>query len=544
MATASADSSKYPPRDHLYLAALVLGGSLIPTPIVATVFTAAIYIAQPPTLLLPFLPFAITPNWLAIIAGFTLTLLFWLVLALFLKNFTSMESANPVSANHLKSHVLSLRAGFDALQSPDSSNALPKEYIDCCRIAYEQVKRYIEEINRIIVRKDSRWITGSGYLQAWLLVHRAEEAMLMLVPRQEVIREAVYDELALTGSNISALASVRNKLELAVRNISASASQYLDSTDNQNKYVVTSRSMNQNNGMLNEISLVASKNQISSATDEIAKTIDEKDLSAGGTRAATAQSPGDAIASGTSNATNEIPSDAHVSVPSTPPALSPDSSAMRLGHISVLLAEMEARIALRDVRRTICEYRDHLWEGLVTGRNLLMGTALITGLITYVLLCFAIVAHIVVPSITSAIAFYLVGAVVGLFGRLYDESKVENVSEDYNLTLTRIIVTPVLSGIASVVGVLLTALLSLTLLKSAIPQTSPSQTVPQIELIGSFDIERNAFGLLIAAAFALAPNLLINTLKRQANDFTDQLRNSGASGQATSNDQAKTGNKP
>jgi len=125
---------------------------------------------------------------------------------------------------------------------------------------------------------------------------------------------------------------------------------------------------------------------------------------------------------------------------------------------------------------------------------------------------------------------------------LYDESKVDNATDDYHLTLARIIVTPVLSGIAGVLGVLLTTMLSLTLLKSALPQ-NVVLAVPQLGLDDTFNLQRNSLGILIAAAFALTPNLLINTLKKKANDFTDKLQNTGASDQATSGVQSKSGNK-
>jgi len=98
------------------------------------------------------------------------------------------------------------------------------------------------------------------------------------------------------------------------------------------------------------------------------------------------------------------------------------------------MTELEARSALRDVRRTINEFRDGLWEGLVTLRNQLMA-----GVSTYILLCFAIIAGASPESIMAAMAFYLVGALVGLFGRLYAESQTEKASNDYDLTLARII---------------------------------------------------------------------------------------------------------
>ena len=82
-------------------------------------------------------------------------------------------------------------------------------------------------------------------------------------------------------------------------------------------------------------------------------------------------------------------------------------------------------------------------------------------------------------------------------------------------------------------------MLSLTLLKSALPQNG-GVTLPQLGLEDSFNLRLNPLGILIAAAFALTPNLLINTLKNKANDFTDQLRNTGPSDQATSNSQSKS----
>ncbi len=158
----------------------------------------------------------------------------------------------------------------------------------------------------------------------------------------------------------------------------------------------------------------------------------ENILTTGVTSIGTTQGPGVATTNGTPKVENKVPSDASGS---TSPIVKPDTLGNDEKGTVHVIAEMEARNALRDVRRVINEYRDHLWEGLVTSRNLLMGTALITGLLTYVLFCFAIIAGATPAMITAATAFYLVGALIGLFGRLYDESKVDNANDDYNLTL-------------------------------------------------------------------------------------------------------------
>jgi hypothetical protein len=192
--------------------------------------------------------------------------------------------------------------------------------------------------------------------------------------------------------------------------------------------------------------------------------------------------------------------------------------------------ELEARSALREVRRTINEFRKGLWEGLVTIRNQLIGTTIITGLPAYVLLCFAIIAGAPPASIMAATIFYIVGALTGLFGRLYIESKAESAAEDYDLTLARIVVTPVLAGLAAVGGVLLTTMLSLTVLKSPALQSVNQQ----LGLGAIYNLNSNTFGIIVAAVFGLTPNLFINILQDKAKGLTDQLQSSTASDQGKS----------
>ena len=356
-----------PHKSHLYLAGFVLVGCLIPMPIVATIVTSAIYILPTPMWLQSLIYSWRTLNWLTIIAGFAVTFIFWLLTALFARNFTSFESADPVSGSHLKNHFSALRAGFATLPAlNDNGNSLPKESFHSYRIAYEQVKAYIEEIEGLLERKDMRWIAGTGYLHAWNLVHRAEEAMITLEPREEVIRGAIYDQMCLIGSSITARASALNKLELAVKNLSASATQYLDHTENGVVQNTVSSSTGQNMATLGAISLVMPKNQQDPITGVMAITKDEKSLAPGATSIVAAQEPDITTTNGTPRVANGEPSDVHGS------ATPIDKSAVLVNQMSVatsgklathIITEMEARNALRDARRTINEFRDNLWEG-------------------------------------------------------------------------------------------------------------------------------------------------------------------------------------
>jgi hypothetical protein len=128
----------------------------------------------------------------------------------------------------------------------------------------------------------------------------------------------------------------------------------------------------------------------------------------------------------------------------------------------------------------------------------------------------------------AATIFYTVGALTGLFGRLYVESKTDTAADDHDLTLARIVVTPVRAGLDAVGGVLLTAMLSLTVLKSPALQAS-NQQLGQGTI---YNLNSNTFGIIIAAVFGLTPNLFINFLQAKPKGLADQLQKSGASEQA------------
>jgi hypothetical protein len=132
-------------------------------------------------------------------------------------------------------------------------------------------------------------------------------------------------------------------------------------------------------------------------------------------------------------------------------------------------ATTEARIALRQVRRAINNFRDESRSRLVRSRTRLLATMTFTGVITYILLAFAVNLRDIRQDstglsasdpIVAAAAFYLVGAVVGLFNRLYVESGDEAAGEDYGLSRARLLLTPMLSGLAAIGGVLITGMLS------------------------------------------------------------------------------------
>lgn len=184
--------------------------------------------------------------------------------------------------------------------------------------------------------------------------------------------------------------------------------------------------------------------------------------------------------------------------------------------------ETEARLVLADIRRTINQVRDDSRAGLLRTRNQLMWTGLITGLVTYTLLGLAILIDSPPESIAAAAVFFLVGAVVGLFSQLRGSSSGTDTSgeDDFGLARARLTFVPILSGLAGIGGVLVMTLLYPGL---NVP-LDVSQTVdklPDLETV--FDLDKNPFGLVLAAVFGLTPDLLINRLQGEADKYKADL---------------------
>jgi hypothetical protein len=165
-----------------------------------------------------------------------------------------------------------------------------------------------------------------------------------------------------------------------------------------------------------------------------------------------------------------------------------------------------ARQALREVRYAINQYLEDKLGSLLRARNRLIWTMLAVGVSTYLLLALALGAAVPVPQIVAVSVFYLVGAIIGLFNRLRVEVGRREAVEDFGLSMARLVVTPLLSGVAAVAGVYLVAVAP-SLFPTGGQATPKTPTLTEV-----FDLGTNAIGLVYAAIFGLAPNILTNRL--------------------------------
>jgi hypothetical protein len=231
--------------------------------------------------------------------------------------------------------------------------------------------------------------------------------------------------------------------------------------------------------------------------------------------------------------------------------------------------QVKARLLLAGVRRALNEYRDSKYAGLVQARNRAVRTMLVTGFATYGLVAIAAVSDTSRRTLIQATGVFLVGALVGLFSRLYDESRVNagTTIEDYGLSTVRLLTRPLLSGLAALGGVFITVSLPGTLHDSLAapsspppaitasqparqagsaslqplaqpaapietPANPPASMVSTLRLSNVFDIEQHPLDLVVAAVFGLTPGLLFSRLQQQTEDLKADLRASELSGQA------------
>jgi len=186
---------------------------------------------------------------------------------------------------------------------------------------------------------------------------------------------------------------------------------------------------------------------------------------------------------------------------------------------------------IRQVKHSLNVYQDNLRATLVRARNHLSVSIALTGFVTHLLLCIVILignspdankaANIAAgmhSAIIAATAYYMVGAVAGLFGRFYNEANSGNAPDDYGLFLSRLVATPLLSGLAAIGGVLITATLP----------TLDGLKAPELGAI--FNNALSMEYLFAAAIFGFTPNLIIKSFQQRAQKYATDLQNSKGEG--------------
>src|SRR5215470_11764692 len=115
--------------------------------------------------------------------------------------------------------------------------------------------------------------------------------------------------------------------------------------------------------------------------------------------------------------------------------------------------------AVKNIRHALNEYRDSSREGISRLVIHTMDAAALSGLLVYLLLV-DVKVYQSVQTLAAGVAFFLVGALVGLLSALQALSQISSAVDDFGLGSARLITTPILSGLSGLAGALLYSLLA------------------------------------------------------------------------------------
>jgi hypothetical protein len=172
-------------------------------------------------------------------------------------------------------------------------------------------------------------------------------------------------------------------------------------------------------------------------------------------------------------------------------------------------ANTTAAIGVKQVRQALDDYRDSNREGLSRLRIHTLDAAAVAGTLVYLLLV-SVKAYDSLRPLSSGIAFFLVGALVGLLSSLQALSQTSAAVDDFGLASARLVTHPILSGLAGVGGVLVISLLGAV----GVQQTGLGQI---------FDVVNRPVGLVVAAAFGVAPAVLLGGFNSLAQRYAGGL---------------------
>jgi hypothetical protein len=286
--------------------------------------------------------------------------------------------------------------------------------------------------------KGPSWISATGYTSTWKLMHRIDEAFIEIEPVEAVIHNALHDEMSLQDSTLTNRDDLLNKLRRAVKKLAPEAAFYLNQQPPQ------------------------------FPPDDQNKDDQDK------------PSDPQATPSAMQNKDNSKGNDDKFSNDINPAT--------------------QARTIIYEVRTTLHHFRDDRWDKLIRVRNQLMKMTLVTGLLLYVLVEFAIMVNVGAEVLKDATILFFVGGLVGLFSRLYDQSKTDTSIDDYRLATARLMAAPLYSGLSAIGGVLVVQRM--------------------------FDL--SVTSILIAAAFGLTPSLFTSAIQKEADQYKTDLKSTAA----------------
>jgi hypothetical protein len=469
----------------------------------------------------------------ALVLGGGLAVTFWLIYAIVDRDYPTANRQSPGWHDLLKERLEQLKLeATQASQEPMvDSDVICKTQVSVLAIADRTLSH--------LARPGLQWVSRTGFNAAWTACHHGEEELVAIAPRPWLEAMAIGDILRLNGSDMKLRLEHQSNLRASLTELDVDIKPYLTRLIPEASTLSESESSRTN---------TAQERSYPTIPDPEAPA--ETGAPADAARPSTTRNPSAFVrwllpGVGLAKPTRKLASAARpvgqTKGPDAREAQNPDQ---------------RARLVIGSTHRALSAYRGSRWAELGRARWQLTLTTTVAGIFAFLVLALSVVGGINPPQLLAGWAYFLIGAVAGLFLRLYLASREIQVSDDYGLEAARLYQTPLLSGIAAVIGVVLMASIagsslgivltpepsattptpatsaspSLTESETAEPSVSaapdpgassvPQETVPAsaedqatTETLGrAFDLGSYPLGVVIAIAFGLTPNLVLRRL--------------------------------
>ncbi len=481
-----------------------LRGNLIWLPALAAVLSTALYLAD----------IQGRTFWQqnALVLGSVLAGLIWLGYPMVDRDYASASAANAGA-------YLALRSRIDRLkhQAQSLRTTAPQDPADTALAA--SVREEVTELERSLAEPGEPWVSGTGYIETWGRVQQAERDLLARSDVSTVVAAGLYDMLRLRGSDIADREALLAGMRAGVREIDSGADRYLVGLEILPPSNTTGWQPDAVRRLVSEVLVLERVGQETvgreSATitpvASVRVTSGPTESAADVPEAADDESPPILAPGGTS---------------STSPA--PAGEAAVPGAVPQASTETRGRAIVCGIHRIIDEYRNDLWGNLVRARNRLLATTFIGGLLAYLIVGLALMQGIDERLLVGAWLLYFAGALAGLLQQLYLASQEDVAVEDYGLDQARLFATPLLSGMAAIIGVVLTLAASgpLSALLASSGTEAAATITDSVELLMVFDLEQRPVAILLAFLFGFAPHLVLRRLNQQADAAKASLKTS------------------
>src|SRR2546423_12346340 len=194
------------------LGTLVAVGVFIPIPLLAASLTLLGYFLLP-SLSAPLYVITTLP-----LLGLFITIIVWLLLAWLCLPLATARGGKLSDYEKFQGDLKVLKAQFKVVKSttPEatatSASLLEPEKAAKHNQATESgkaretviayIQSNLDEIDDMIHHKGMTWVLRTGYISLWDRINKADEAMIDVMPIQQVIEAAKYDVLRLNGSDV------------------------------------------------------------------------------------------------------------------------------------------------------------------------------------------------------------------------------------------------------------------------------------------------------------------------------------------------------